>query len=82
MAEPVGTRQGRSLTLHKRAECAPLTEPASPLPAAQDMKRGALNKKNGLGATGEKPSFEFASQRATQESASFGNVLSSHGREQ
>jgi len=31
------------------------------------MKRGALNKKNGLGATGEKPSFEFASQRATQE---------------
>ena len=58
MAEPVGTHQGCSLTLHKRADVrAPLTEPASPLPAAQDMKRGHSTKEIWLSAKGEQPSF-------------------------
>ena len=61
MAEPVGTRQGCSLTLHERAEKrAPLTEPASPLPAAQDMKRGHSTKEIWLRAKGEMPSFRIS----------------------
>jgi hypothetical protein len=45
MAEPVGTRQYSPLRFDERAEeRAVLTEPASPLPAAQDMKRGHSTK--------------------------------------
>jgi antirestriction protein ArdC len=37
-----------------------LTEPASPLPAAQDMKRGHSTKEIWLRAKGEKPSFTIS----------------------
>jgi len=48
MAEPVGTRQCSPLRFDERAEeRAALTEPASPLPAAQDMKGGTQQKKFG-----------------------------------
>jgi hypothetical protein len=48
MAEPVGTRQCSPLRFDERAEeRAALTEPASSLPAAQDMKRGTQQKKFG-----------------------------------
>jgi hypothetical protein len=48
MAEPVGTRQCSSLRFDERAEeRAALTEPVSPLPATQDMKRGTQQKKFG-----------------------------------
>src|SRR5579884_2773672 len=61
MAEPVGTRQGCSLTLHEQAGVRlPLTEPASSLPAAQDMKRGHSTKEIWLRAKGEMPSFRIS----------------------
>ena len=56
MAEPVGTRQGCSLTLHEQAGVRlPLTEPASSLPAAQNMKRGHPTKEIWLRAKGKQP---------------------------
>jgi hypothetical protein len=56
MAEAVGTRQGSPLRCDEREKAAPLTEPASPLPAAQDMKRGHSTKEIWLRQT---PSFKF-----------------------
>jgi antirestriction protein ArdC len=61
MAEPVGTRQCSPLRFDERAEeRAALTEPASPLPAAQDMKRGHSTKEIWLRAKGEMPSFRIS----------------------
>jgi hypothetical protein len=61
MAEPVGTRQCSPLRFDERAEKrAALTEPASPLPAAQDMKRGHSTKEIWLRAKGEMPSFRIS----------------------
>jgi antirestriction protein ArdC len=58
VAEPVGTRQCSPLRFDERAEeRAALTEPASPLPAAQEMKRGHSTKEIWLRAKGEMPSF-------------------------
>jgi hypothetical protein len=54
VAEPVGTRQCSPLCFDERAEeRAALTVPASPLPAAQDMKRGHSRKEIWLRAKGK-----------------------------
>jgi hypothetical protein len=61
MAEPVGTRQCSPLRFDERAEeRAALTEPASPLPASQNMKRGHSTKEIWLRAKGEMPSFRIS----------------------
>jgi hypothetical protein len=78
MAEPVGTRQCSPLRFDERAEeRAALTEPASSLPAAKDMKRGTQQKKFGLRAKGEMPSFRFRPTRAAQDAQIYTNAASS-----
>jgi antirestriction protein ArdC len=83
MAEAVGTRQCSPLRCDERAEeRAALTEPASSLPAAQDMKRGHSTKEIWLRAKGEKPSFRFRPARAAQESKRHGIPQSSQRSQQ
>ena len=61
IAEAVGTRQGSPLRCDERAEGrAALTEPASPLPAPQDMKRGHSIQEIWLRAKGKVPSFRIS----------------------
>jgi hypothetical protein len=60
MAEPVGTCQCSPLRFERAEKRAALAEPASPLPAAKDMKREHPKKEIWLRAKGEMPSFTIS----------------------
>jgi hypothetical protein len=60
MAEPVGSCQCSPLRFERAEKRAALAEPASPLPAAKDMKREHPKKEIWLRAKGEMPSFTIS----------------------